>query len=64
MCGCREACEQSLKDLGIDKVDLLYQHQPDKSVPIEDSVRGMAVSATLNHVDRMTSFTVAAGFNL
>ncbi|KAL6585753.1 hypothetical protein OROMI_002397 [Orobanche minor] len=31
----REACEASLKRLGIDCIDLYYQHRIDKTVPIE-----------------------------
>src|SRR5208283_4712977 len=32
----RSACEASLKRLGIDTIDLFYQHRVDPSVPIED----------------------------
>ncbi len=32
----RAACEGSLKRLGIDTIDLLYQHRVDPQVPIED----------------------------
>ena len=38
----REACEGSLKRLGIETIDLYYQHRVDKSVPIEDTVGAMA----------------------
>lgn len=38
----REACDASLKRLGIDRIDLYYQHRVDKSVPIEDTVGAMA----------------------
>jgi aryl-alcohol dehydrogenase-like predicted oxidoreductase len=38
----REAVEGSLKRLGIDTIDLFYQHRVDPSVPIEDTVGGMA----------------------
>ncbi|KAF8310536.1 Aldo/keto reductase [Clavulina sp. PMI_390] len=38
----REQVNQSLKRLGVDYIDLLYQHRPDKSVPIEITVRAMA----------------------
>jgi aryl-alcohol dehydrogenase-like predicted oxidoreductase len=37
-----EACEASLKRLGVDVIDLYYQHRVDPSVPIEDTVGGMA----------------------
>jgi len=38
----RRACEGSLKRLGIDTIDLFYQHRVDPSVPIEETVGGMA----------------------
>ena len=38
----RRACEGSLKRLGIDTIDLFYQHRVDPNVPIEDTVGGMA----------------------
>ena len=37
-----EACEASLKRLGVDTVDLYYQHRIDPAVPIEDTVGAMA----------------------
>jgi aryl-alcohol dehydrogenase-like predicted oxidoreductase len=38
----REVCEASLKRLGIDTIDLFYQHRVDPAVPIEDIVGAMA----------------------
>src|SRR5256885_9434191 len=38
----RQACDASLKRLGIDHIDLYYQHRVDPSVPIEDTVGAMA----------------------
>ena len=38
----RSACEGSLRRLGIDHVDLYYQHRVDKQVPIEDTVGEMS----------------------
>jgi aryl-alcohol dehydrogenase-like predicted oxidoreductase len=38
----REACEASLKRLGVDSIDLYYQHRVDPNVPIEDTVGAMA----------------------
>lgn len=38
----RQACESSLKRLGVDHIDLYYQHRVDKTVPIEDTVGAMA----------------------
>jgi aryl-alcohol dehydrogenase-like predicted oxidoreductase len=37
-----EACEGSLKRLGIDRIDLYYQHRVDPKVPIEETVGAMA----------------------
>jgi aryl-alcohol dehydrogenase-like predicted oxidoreductase len=36
------ACDASLKRLGVDHIDLYYQHRVDKSVPIEETVGAMA----------------------
>jgi len=36
------ACEGSLRRLGVDVIDLYYQHRVDQSVPIEDTVGAMA----------------------
>jgi aryl-alcohol dehydrogenase-like predicted oxidoreductase len=38
----RSACEASLKRLGIDHIDLYYQHRVDPETPIEDTVAAMA----------------------
>ena len=38
----RAACEASLQRLGIETIDLYYQHRVDPSVPIEDTVGAMA----------------------
>ncbi len=38
----RRACEGSLKRLGVDTIDLFYQHRVDPKVPIEDTVGAMA----------------------
>jgi aryl-alcohol dehydrogenase-like predicted oxidoreductase len=38
----RQACDASLKRLGVDTIDLYYQHRVDKTVPIEDTVGAMA----------------------
>ncbi len=36
------ACEASLRRLGVDVIDLYYQHRVDPNVPIEDTVGAMA----------------------
>src|SRR5215471_14246858 len=38
----REVVEASLRRLGTDRIDLLYQHRVDRQVPIEDVVGAMA----------------------
>jgi aryl-alcohol dehydrogenase-like predicted oxidoreductase len=38
----REACEASLKRLGVEVIDLYYQHRVDPAVPVEDTVGAMA----------------------
>jgi aryl-alcohol dehydrogenase-like predicted oxidoreductase len=38
----RRAAEGSLRRLNTDRIDLLYQHRVDKTVPIEDTVGAMA----------------------
>jgi aryl-alcohol dehydrogenase-like predicted oxidoreductase len=38
----RECCDASLKRLGVDVIDLYYQHRVDAKTPIEDTVAAMA----------------------
>jgi aryl-alcohol dehydrogenase-like predicted oxidoreductase len=38
----RQACDASLRRLGVDHIDLYYQHRVDRNVPIEDTVGAMA----------------------
>jgi aryl-alcohol dehydrogenase-like predicted oxidoreductase len=38
----REACEGSLRRLGVDHIDLYYQHRVDPNTPIEETVGAMA----------------------
>ncbi|MBS1822739.1 MAG: aldo/keto reductase [Acidobacteria bacterium] len=38
----RQACDASLKRLGVDHIDLYYQHRVDPETPIEDTVGAMA----------------------
>ena len=38
----RAACEQSLRRLGTDRIDLYYLHRLDKTVPVEETVGAMA----------------------
>jgi aryl-alcohol dehydrogenase-like predicted oxidoreductase len=38
----REACDRSLERLGVDHIDLYYQHRVDPDTPIEETVGAMA----------------------
>jgi aryl-alcohol dehydrogenase-like predicted oxidoreductase len=38
----RSACDASLKRLGVEVIDLYYQHRQDPEVPVEDTVGAMA----------------------
>ena len=46
----RAACEASLKRLGVDVIDLYYQHRVDPDTPIEDTVGAMAELVTQGKV--------------
>ena len=52
----RKACDASLQRLGVDHIDLYYQHRVDRSVPIEETVGAMAelarVQEHLGAIDR------------
>src|SRR5713226_1742845 len=42
----RKACEGSLRRLGVEVIDLYYQHRVDPSTPIEETVGAMAQLVT------------------
>ena len=46
----KQACDASLKRLGVDHVDLYQQHRVDRSVPIEETVGAMADLITAGKV--------------
>jgi aryl-alcohol dehydrogenase-like predicted oxidoreductase len=46
----RQACDASLQRLGVDHIDLYYQHRVDPTVPIEDTVGAMAELVTAGKV--------------
>ncbi|HEY7749640.1 MAG TPA: aldo/keto reductase [Aestuariivirgaceae bacterium] len=46
----RQCCDESLKRLGVDVIDLYYQHRVDPSTPIEDTVGAMAELITRGKV--------------
>jgi len=46
----RQACDASLQRLGVDVIDLYYQHRVDDKTPIEDTVGAMAALVTAGKV--------------
>jgi aryl-alcohol dehydrogenase-like predicted oxidoreductase len=46
----KSACDASLKRLGVDHIDLYYQHRVDRAVPIEETVGAMADLVTQGKV--------------
>src|SRR5438034_3705264 len=46
----RQACEASLKRLGVDTIDLYYQHPLDRRVPSEDTVSATARVHRAHHL--------------
>src|SRR5580700_9940619 len=46
----RSACDASLKRLGVETIDLYYQHRVDANTPIEDTVGAMALLVTQGKV--------------
>jgi aryl-alcohol dehydrogenase-like predicted oxidoreductase len=46
----QRACDASLERLGVDVIDLYYQHRVDQSVPIEETVGAMADLVTAGKV--------------
>lgn len=42
----RQACDASLKRLGVDHIDLYYQHRIDPNVPVEETVGAMSELVT------------------
>jgi aryl-alcohol dehydrogenase-like predicted oxidoreductase len=49
----RQACDASLKRLGVDYIDLYYQHRVDKNTPIEETVGAMAELVAAGKVRRL-----------
>jgi aryl-alcohol dehydrogenase-like predicted oxidoreductase len=46
-------CDESLQRLGVDEIDLYYQHRPDPSVPIEETVGAMGELVTAGKVKHL-----------
>ena len=49
----RRACDASLQRLGVDRIDLYYQHRVDRTVPIEETVGAMAELVTAGKVTHL-----------
>jgi aryl-alcohol dehydrogenase-like predicted oxidoreductase len=49
----RQACDASLERLGVDHIDLYYQHRVDDTVPIEETVGAMAGLVTAGKVKHL-----------
>ncbi|MEM9554856.1 MAG: aldo/keto reductase [Acidobacteriota bacterium] len=56
----RRACDASLQRLGIDHIDLYYQHRVDPEVPIEETVGAMAELVAAGKVRRLGLSEAAA----
>jgi aryl-alcohol dehydrogenase-like predicted oxidoreductase len=59
----RQACDASLKRLGVDTIDLYYQHRVDPNTPIEETVGAMAELVKLGKV-RHLGLSEAGGSTL
>ena len=59
----RASCDASLKRLGVDHIDLYYQHRVDTTVPIEETVGAMAELVTAGKV-RYLGLSEASGATL
>jgi aryl-alcohol dehydrogenase-like predicted oxidoreductase len=46
----RASCDESLERLGVDHIDLYYQHRPDPRTPIEETVGAMSELVTAGKV--------------
>ena len=57
----RSACDASLKRLGVDHIDLYYQHRVDPDVPIEETVGAMAELVQAGKVRYIGLSEAAAG---
>jgi aryl-alcohol dehydrogenase-like predicted oxidoreductase len=55
-----EACDASLKRLGVDHIDLYYMHRRDPAVPIEESVGAMAELVAAGKVGQLGLSEVSA----
>ena len=59
----RSACDASLERLGVDQIDLYYQHRADPDVPIEETVGAMAELVASGKVRHLGLSEAAADTN-
>lgn len=57
----RQACEASLRRLGVDHIDLYYYHFPDPKVPVEETTAAMAGLVTAGKVRHLGLSNITAG---
>jgi aryl-alcohol dehydrogenase-like predicted oxidoreductase len=57
----REACDASLRRLGVDRIDLYYMHRRNPDVPIEESVGAMGELVSAGKVAHLGLSEVSAG---
>ncbi|WP_306337423.1 aldo/keto reductase [Streptomyces sp. KL118A] len=57
----RQACDASLRRLGVDHIDLYYQHRVDTTVPIEETVGAMAELVAAGKVRHLGLSEAGAG---
>ncbi len=57
----RSACDASLQRLGVDTIDLYYQHRVDQTVPIEETVGAMAELVASGKVRHLGLSEASAG---
>jgi aryl-alcohol dehydrogenase-like predicted oxidoreductase len=57
----RECIDKSLERLGVDHIDLYYQHRVDSTIPIEDTVGAMAEQVTAGKVRHLGLSEASAG---
>jgi aryl-alcohol dehydrogenase-like predicted oxidoreductase len=57
----RQACDASLERLGVDHIDLYYQHRVDTQVPIEETVGAMAELVEAGKVTHLGLSEAGAG---
>lgn len=56
----RQACEGSLRRLGVDRIDLFYVHRLDKTRPIEQTMQGLKDLVAEGKIDRIGLCEVSA----